>query len=118
MHIVKINSEKNRLYVTIDGFMSRQEAKKLLADVDKALEQLTYGFDVISDVSNFDVSSELGAGELTRLQQAMQNQCLNRFIRVTGDQYVAKRFFENAAIDIGIIAESANSLVEAEQMLE
>ena len=53
MFKISTDSVKNRLYLTISGYISTEEAKQIKTRIETETEKLTDGFDVVNDISNF-----------------------------------------------------------------
>lgn len=50
---IKVDHQKNRIYATFDGFLSLEEAEKLVADYQRAIEQCKPGFTVLTHLANY-----------------------------------------------------------------
>ena len=53
MQTLRIDKEKNRLYVVLTGFIDAEEMKANSDETIELTKQLKPGFDVITDISNF-----------------------------------------------------------------
>lgn len=49
----KVDLEKNRIYISIAGFMTVDEARELIEDYRRAIEQCNPGFTVLADLSKY-----------------------------------------------------------------
>ncbi len=50
---VRVDIEKNRIYVTFDGFMSLEEAEQLVEDYQHAITKCRSGFTVLTDLVSY-----------------------------------------------------------------
>ena len=110
----------NRLHIDLTGRMDADEISEA-ADVtiDEA-EALDDGFDIITDLSGFKPPSPEAAQPIKRAQGQLKEMGVDRVIRVTDEQTseVVVNAFERRSRDVGYSGETADSLAEAEQMLE
>ncbi len=53
MAVNKIDTEKNRIYLSFEGFMDLEAAQKLRDDYRNAIEQCQPGFTVVTDAINY-----------------------------------------------------------------
>ncbi len=121
MQYATIDASKNRLYITLKGTVGQDEARHMADQVIENLKQLKTGFDVVNDISAFEPASQKAADELLRVHESLIDHGVNRIIRVVGKELkatVGKIQFERASRDAGIVAASAYSLEEAEQLLD
>lgn len=50
---IRVDHQKNRIYVTFDGFMNLEEAEKLVEDYRRAIEHCEPGFTVLTHLANY-----------------------------------------------------------------
>lgn len=53
MAVTKIDTEKNRIYLSFEGFMTLEDAKKLRDDYRNAIEQCKPGYTVVTNAINY-----------------------------------------------------------------
>ena len=63
---VRANVAKNRLYMTLDGFFSDEEAKQTADKGIAEASKLKAGFDIVNDIRGFKPTSQKGAEEIKR----------------------------------------------------
>jgi len=121
MHTIRIDPEKNRLYLTFEGSFEYREAKQAAEDLLEQIKSLKPGFDVITDISKLE-SSSVEAGEiLIKGHESLAELGMNRIVRVVGKQIenvVGKVQVELISKTHGISAENADSIMEAEYLLD
>jgi hypothetical protein len=84
MHSVKCDREKNRLYITLEGFISQKEAREVAEEVAGEVLKLSKGFDVISDLSKFSFGSVGGGASLRSAMEMLQIRGVRRVVRIAG----------------------------------
>ena len=84
MHIVKIDTQNNRLYLTLSGVISVPEAMKIRDEIYKGVESLKPGFDVINDLSKYIHADEKGAQHLQEVTRFFIEKNVGRIVRVVG----------------------------------
>ena len=109
---------KNRLYITLKGFLTDEEAKNAAGLVIAEIRKLRPGFDVINDLSEFEAASPVGTQEIARGQKAAVGGGARRFIRVVSQEILGAHQFQRVAKTTGVTAEVAGSVIEAERLLE
>ncbi|MFD1642818.1 hypothetical protein [Halohasta litorea] len=120
MFDIRADTSHNRLYLDITG---RVDADEMQDAADKTLseaEKLQSGFDIINDLSGFRPPSPEAAKPIKVAQGELKEMGLNRAIRVIdGDtNQVVVNAFERRSRDVGYNGEQAESVDEAERMLE
>ncbi|MDM8538580.1 hypothetical protein QUF70_17630 [Desulfobacterales bacterium HSG17] len=118
MYKCKADPQNNRLYIKFDGFITAEEVKEIRQIMSREMIKLKTGFNVISDISHLQSDSQIGAKDLMRLQKALKKTGAHRVVRIAGDQFVSLNFFERASREVGLIMERANSMAEAEALLD
>lgn len=117
MFQVASNSGKNRLYITLAGYLEEPERKAAMKAVVAEAGTLRPGFDVISDISGLHPSNQEGFKDLLRTRSALKLKGVGRVIRVVKiplSRIQLARVSEAAGYD----AEEVESLEAAEQLLD
>ena len=83
-HGVDVSTEKNRLHLTLQGFLDVPQAEAALSDVERALGRLRPGFDVISDVSRLGALTAGAVPLVRRLATALVEAGMRQMVRVVG----------------------------------
>ena len=116
-----VDITKNRLYVTLKGAVSEAESQQIADKVIEVIKKLKPGFDVITDISEFEPATQKAAESLLLVHKALIEQGVNRIVRVVGKELkatVGKIQFERTSRNAGIVADSVNSIEDAERLLD
>jgi hypothetical protein len=110
----------NRLYIDLNG---RMDADKISEAADVTIDEaavLDDGFDIVNDLSGFKPPSPEAAKPIKRAQGELKEMGVDRVIRVTDDEtsQVVINAFERRSRDVGYSGETADSVEEADQMLD
>jgi anti-anti-sigma regulatory factor len=82
MFQVNVNTEKNRLYVTLAGHLSAEERMGAAKAFMAAIGELQPGFDIINDMSGLHPTDAEGLKILVRTQAAARIKGVRSVIRV------------------------------------
>lgn len=118
MHEVRIDPIKNRLYLKFAGLLTADELRQAVDAGLGALDELSSGFDVITDISDFKVASPDGAQEIERAQRLLKARGMRQIIRVVGAEALGKMQFKRTSNETGIPWKTAASVADAERMLD
>jgi len=113
--------EKNRLYITLKGAFEEDEAKVAAGRVAAEINKLRTGFDVITDISMIKSSALEATDELIKIQKLLIVSGVKDIIRIVGkqgEQIFGKLQFDMASNESGIAAKTANTMVEADLILD
>lgn len=119
MYDVRVDSESDTLYLTLDGRLSADEMKAARDEVVEALGKLPEGFDMINDISTFSPPSPDAAQPIEDAQEEILDSGVGTVVRVVTDDTstVVRRAFERRSEDVGYEGETAESVAEAERLL-
>ena len=84
MHNIRIDKHKNRLYITLTGVISFNEAKQIQDIIIKETSELKPGFDIINNLSKYIKGDESAAPILQALEKFYMEKKVNRIARVVG----------------------------------
>jgi hypothetical protein len=84
MHKITVNKEKNRIYISLVGFVSEAEAKDIRKMLSSEINSLAPLFDVITDISNFRLGLEQSSDVLREIIKLFIGHKVGRIIRVVG----------------------------------
>lgn len=110
----------NRLHIDLTGRMDADEISAAAdVTVDEA-DRLDDGFDIVTDLSGFKPPSPEAAKPIKRAQAQLKEMGVDRVVRVTDAEtsQVVTNAFERRSLDVGYSGETADSLGEAEHMLD
>ncbi len=99
------------------------EAEKIDEAADATIEEaqsLSDGFDIITDLSGFKPPSPEAAKPIKRAQGQLKEMGVDRVVRVVDDEtnQVVLTAFERRSRDVGYSGETADTVAEAERLLE
>ncbi len=117
----KIHTEigKNRLYITINGILSLEEAKKARAAIESSVASLKTGFDVINDISKLIRADEAGGIVLKEINVLLIQKGVKRIVRVVGTSKIGLIQFANNTVQIEQYKiHYVPSMKEAEKLLD
>jgi len=110
----------NRLYIDLDG---KLDAETIAEAADTTIEEaarLDDGFDVVTDLSGFRPPSPEAATPIKRAQGELKEMGVDRVVRVVDEDTsrVVVNAFERRSRDVGYSGETADSVAEAERLLD
>lgn len=110
----------NRLSIDLTGRMSADEISEAADVTVEKAEALDEGFDIVNDLSGFKPPSPEAAKPIKRAQGELEEMGVERVVRVTDEEtsQVVINAFERRSRDVGYSGETADSVAEAEEMLE
>jgi hypothetical protein len=114
---VRADTQKNRLYLVLNGFFSEDEAKEAADKTIREAKKLQPGFDVINDISAFKPASPRGAEEIKRAALFVRKHGVARIIRVVPSTTIGSMQFARKSREVGYDAGVASSIEEAEKIL-
>lgn len=117
---INADTLENRLHIDLTGRMDADEISDAAdVTVDEA-EALDDGFDIVNNLSGFKPPSPEAAKPIKRAQGQLKEMGVDRVIRVTDEETsrVVINAFERRSRDVGYSGETADSVAEAERMLE
>jgi hypothetical protein len=116
---VKADEETNRLYINLSGSMDIEEGRKSNEATKAALEELEPGFDVITDIRNFEPGSPEAVELLEEGKEAIAAQGCSAAVRVMPESTMASMHFERVGEEAEAypVAE-AETVEQAEQLLD
>jgi hypothetical protein len=84
MHTIKIDIQKNRLYLTLIGVLKIPEAKKIQEEIANSVSKLLPEFDVINDLSKYIQGDDKAAPILQEIAQFLIINKVKRIVRIVG----------------------------------
>jgi len=119
MYDVRVDSESETLYLTLDGKLSEEQMEAARDDVVAELRDLPEGFDLINDISTFAPPSPEAAEPIKEAQEVILDSGVHTVVRVVTEETstVVRRAFERRSEDVGYEGETVGSVEEAEQLL-
>ena len=119
MQKIKSDIEKNRLYITITGTLSVEEAEKAKKLIFREIETLKPNFDVINDISKFIRGADEAGPVLKEIMAILINKNVNKVVRVVGTSKTGLLQFANYSIQADSYKLNyVPTLEEAEKLLD
>ena len=121
MYQIRTDIEKNRLYITLTGRITAKESKKAASRVMENLKVLKPGFDVVTDISEFEPVTQKEAEILIQVHKALIESGVNRIVRVIGRELkatVGKIQFERASKLTKVVARNFDLVEDADLYLD
>jgi hypothetical protein len=120
MYDIRADTSQNRLYLDITGRVDAEEMQEAADKTISEAEKLNSGFDIINDLSGFRPPSPEAAKPIKVAQGKLKEMGMSRTVRVVDDDtsQVVVNAFERRSKDVGYSGEQAESVDEAERMLD
>jgi hypothetical protein len=118
MHTLRIDAQKNRLYITLSGFFNLEEMKKWAEETMTAAKKLRRGFDVITDISQFKPTTPEGTKEIERVQSFFKMSGVRLGVQVVGENVLAGLQFKRMSILSGYDPTNVDTLTAAEKLVD
>lgn len=113
---VKVDMQKNYIFIKMEGFMHDDDMKKAAEEVIKEAKKLKKNYTVITDVTKFRPSSQGGASEIQKAQKFLLDNGASKFIRIV-ESVLGKMQFTKNAKEVGIEVIEVRSYEEAHNYL-
>jgi len=117
-YTVRADVRKNRLYITFVGFFSDDYMREACDRVIAEAGSLRPGFSIITDISQCKPATQRGAETIRRTQEHLAAHGVGRVVRVVAPDNVIIKFQFQRRGQGYYKADTANSLAEAERMLD
>ncbi|GLH74311.1 hypothetical protein GETHLI_28130 [Geothrix limicola] len=117
MFTVSSDPDRNRLYITLSGYLEGPERQEVTKAVMAEAAKLAPGFDVITDITGLHATNKDGLKDFLRAKSALKLRGAGHTIRVTRiplSRIQLQRITEEA----GYQQDHADSLEEADRMLD
>ena len=119
MHDVRVDPEKNRIYITISKLDSEAEMQSIVEKVKSECRKLENGFTCLTDLRGYEYQDEIFEHYIKEAQEALLQTGMSKVVRVHRPVGVLSHFqFETVSLDLGYRAENVTSLAEAEKILD
>jgi hypothetical protein len=116
MYYINTDIQKNFLYITLKGVLSREDFDQLENMIINKIKPLKAGFSVINDVSGLDSDSEMVAGQIMDIHKLFVRNSIKQIVLISGE-HVIDTIFEHISRDTGVVWHRAKSVQEAENLL-
>jgi hypothetical protein len=116
---VRLDADKNRLYVLLEGLLSEEEARQAANQIIAGVETLKPGGDIINDLSQFRPLSQSSLSEVRRIAEAIVKARVRRLVRIVGVSPTAVMQVQREASTVGGYESfTVSTLAQAEALLE
>ena len=117
-HDIRVNPERNRVYLKLVGLFSDEEAQLAANEIIVAFSKMLPGFTCVTDISAFRPLTQDGVKEIRRAAEAGRGLGMSATVRVLGASAVAAQQFARSAVEVGFVALTAATVEEADAMLD
>ncbi|HEU4583914.1 MAG TPA: hypothetical protein VFS67_36905 [Polyangiaceae bacterium] len=117
MYSIRVDIERNRLYVTLVGFFSVAEMKKCGDETIDATKRLRRGYDVITDITQFKPGTAAVAEDVERVQVHFRRSGARQGVRIVGSNVLSGMQFRRTGTSAEYNSVNVRSLEEAEKLL-
>lgn len=117
----RTDQDRNRLYVTLKGRPTAKDIERAAEQVFEDMKTLKPGFDVITDISEFEPVTQSEAEILVQIHQRLVDLEVGRIVRIAGQSLksvVGKVQFDRTSRRTNINAQYFGSVEEAESFLD
>lgn len=120
MYDMTADRENNRLYIDLAGRMDAEEIEAAAEAAVSEAETLDDEFDIINDLSGFKPPSPEAAEPIKDAQGSLREMGVDRVVRVIDEETskIVLHAFERRSTDVGYSGERADSVAEAERLLD
>jgi len=118
MFKVHADPVRNRLYLTLSGFFTLDEAKACGDQAVAATSKLKSGYDVITDISTFKPGTQEVAKDIERVQAHFKSTGARRGVRVVGENAASSMQFARISTQVGFTSCNVATIAEAEKLLD
>lgn len=97
---VKADVPKNRLYISMVGVLTLEEAQQAKQAIDATISTLKSGFDVVNDLSKFIRGDDAAGNILKEIIVMLIQKGVNRVVRVVGTSKTGPIQFANNSLQL------------------
>jgi hypothetical protein len=110
--------EPDVIYMTLDGQLGEELANEVVEEVAPLVERASEDFYLINDISTFKPLSQDAVEAIERGKQVMADGGVTAAVRVTGESVVGSMQFERVGGDTSYQVAKAETVEDAEDLLE
>ena len=114
---VRSDLGRNRLYVTLSGFLTDREMEEGIARVIAELPRMKPGFVMVSNIADLKPTTPNGAKTLAKAMEAYKQHRIARIVRIIGKEVLGKMQFQRVAQEAGVPVDYVHSAADAEALL-
>ncbi len=117
MFEVHSDAARNRLYITLAGWLEGPEREKAMETILAEATKLARGFDVVTDISALHASNQEGFKDFLRTKAALKLKGVGHIIRVVRIP-LSRIQVERVSEGAGYETERVDSIEEADRRLD
>lgn len=116
---VNVDTDKNRLYIHLNGQIGTEEAEKSSSKVIEGAETLDDGFDIVTDLEGFVPAGQEAVKFIEKGKSVMKENNASAAVRVMPESATAQMHFERVGEDEEAYPVAiAESVEQAEKLLD
>ncbi len=119
MYQVRIDHEKNRLYLTIGSIKDEAEMQEINATILSECKKLKKGFTCLTDLRKYDPNHGFYDIYIREVQEALIKSGISKVVRVRRPLgTIAQYQFDNISYELGYHAPHVTTIEEGEKILD
>jgi hypothetical protein len=117
MYTIRVDTLKNRLYVTLVGYFTLEEITRCGDETIEATAKLRAGYDVITDITQFKAGPPEVAQDIERVQAHFRKSGARQGVRIVGGNVVSGMQFRRTGAHAEYSSVNVLTLEAAEDLL-
>ncbi len=117
MYTIRVDTVRNRLYVTLVGYFALEEIKKCGDETIESTKRLRPGYDVVTDITQYKAGPPEVAKDIERVQAHFRKSGARQGVRIVGGNALSGMQFRRAGTNAEYNSVNVPSLEEAEKLL-
>lgn len=119
MYEIKIDTEKNRLYLMFGPIEDEAEMKKIVKQIKSECKKLKKGFTCLTDLRKYDPVTGIFEKYIRETQQSLIDAGMSKVVRVRRPMGAMAHFqFDNVSYEVGYHAPNVTTIEEGEKILD
>ncbi|NOY68118.1 MAG: hypothetical protein GXP53_01305 [Deltaproteobacteria bacterium] len=119
MSNVRVDTKKNRIYITIGRIADEKEMAAIVKKIQMECALLKPGFTCLTDLRDYEIQDDVFEKYIKRAQEILVAAGMYKVVRVRRKMGTLAHFqFDNASYEVGYHADSVIDLDEAERLLD
>ena len=119
MYEIKINKEKNRIYLIFGTIENEAEMKEIVQTVRDECRKLEKGFTCLTDLRKYDPAKGIHDEYIRQSQEDLIKAGMSKVVRVRRPMGAMAHFqFNNISYEVGYHAPNVTSIEEGERLLD
>lgn len=119
MHSMRMDLEKNCLFLSFGPIEGHQEFQQILKDVERVLPDFSPGFACVTDLREYQRTGRASEEIILQIQKRLKEAGLAFAVRIERRQSLFEHLqFETGSMEAGYATHHVRTLEEAEKVLE